>query len=331
MSKPDKKRKKEINSTGSVSEIDSELKADQLDSNVVPKSSIHENPIDDKLRSNEISEIKKQLKDINSKLSNIVSNVDRSVSKMNEKVKDIVERDEERLKNLVTELFEKVKEGFLKSLTKQLEVLESRIFDREVENDKLKNEIKTLKSEVNHQTEENEKLKSEIGNYDDNRRKVENESNQYSRSNNIIISGVEQVNIKSESSLETAEETTKIIVAKINSIANENLTTEDIDIAHRLKKGPAGKKDIIARFKSRMTRNRILRQGKVLRSQNLFVREDLTPLNLEVFMSVKRKMKDEVKSVWSRNGYISYKDTRDVVHHVEWDDYQHWLDLPWPK
>ncbi|KAH3797157.1 hypothetical protein DPMN_150732 [Dreissena polymorpha] len=61
MSKPDKKRKKEVNSTGSVSEIDSELKADQLDSNVVPKSSKHENPNDDKLRSNEISEIKKQL------------------------------------------------------------------------------------------------------------------------------------------------------------------------------------------------------------------------------------------------------------------------------
>ncbi|KAH3709260.1 hypothetical protein DPMN_068722 [Dreissena polymorpha] len=115
---------------------------------------------------------------------------------------------------------------------------------------------------------------------------MENESNQYSRSNNIIISGVEQVDRENESNFETAEETTKLIVTKINSIANENLTAEDIDIAHRLKKGPSGKKDIIARFKSRMTRNRILRQGKVISYQNIFVREDLTPLNLEVFMSV---------------------------------------------
>ncbi|KAH3855586.1 hypothetical protein DPMN_098155 [Dreissena polymorpha] len=227
MSKPDKKRKKEVNSTGSVSEIDNELTADQH-----------------------------------------------------------VERDEEKLKDIVNELFEKVKEDFVKFLTKQIEVLESRIFDKEVENDKLKKKIKTLTSEVNHQTEENEKLKSDIANYDSNRRKLENESNQYSRSSNIIISGVEQVNRGNEFNFETAEETTKLIVAKINSIANENLTAEDIDIAHRLKKGPSGKKDIIARFKSRITRNRILRQGKVLRSQNIFVSEDLTPLNLEVFNDI---------------------------------------------
>ncbi|KAH3859880.1 hypothetical protein DPMN_102705 [Dreissena polymorpha] len=80
-----------------------------------------------------------------------------------------------------------------------------------------------------------------------------------------------------------------------------------------------------------MTRNRVLRQSKLLRAKGVFVREDITPLNYEVFMSVKRKMSDEVKSVWSRNCAISYKDARDVVHRVEWEDYQHWLDLPWPN
>ncbi|KAH3718666.1 hypothetical protein DPMN_061472 [Dreissena polymorpha] len=204
MSKPDKKRKKEVNSTGSVREIDSELTADQQGSNVVQKPSKHDNSVDETFRSNEISEIKKQLKDINSKLSSIVSNVGRSISKMNEIVKNIVERDEKRLKDIVNELFEKVKQDFVKSLTKQLEVLESRIFDKEVENDKLKKEIKTLTSEVNHQTEENDKLKNKIANYDNNRGNMENESNQYSRSNNIIISGVEQVNRGNESSFEMA-------------------------------------------------------------------------------------------------------------------------------
>ncbi|KAH3709259.1 hypothetical protein DPMN_068721 [Dreissena polymorpha] len=87
MSKPDKKRKKEVNSTGSVSEIDNELTAEQHGSNVVPKSSKHENSGDEKFRANKVSEIKKQLKDINSKLSSIVSNVYRSISKMNEKSK----------------------------------------------------------------------------------------------------------------------------------------------------------------------------------------------------------------------------------------------------
>ena len=50
MSKPDKKRKKEINSTGSVSEIDSELTADQHGSNVVQKPSKHENSVDETFR-----------------------------------------------------------------------------------------------------------------------------------------------------------------------------------------------------------------------------------------------------------------------------------------
>ncbi|KAH3737778.1 hypothetical protein DPMN_044372 [Dreissena polymorpha] len=47
MSKPDKKRKKEVNSTGSVSENDNDLAADQYGINVVPKSSKHENSGDE--------------------------------------------------------------------------------------------------------------------------------------------------------------------------------------------------------------------------------------------------------------------------------------------
>ncbi|KAH3719029.1 hypothetical protein DPMN_061857 [Dreissena polymorpha] len=80
-----------------------------------------------------------------------------------------------------------------------------------------------------------------------------------------------------------------------------------------------------------MTRNRVLRQSKLLCAKGVFECEDLTTLNHGVFMSVKRKMSDEIKSVWSRNGANSYKEARDVVHRVEWEDYQHWLDLQWPK
>ncbi|KAH3715146.1 hypothetical protein DPMN_057852 [Dreissena polymorpha] len=199
----------------------------------------------------------------------------------------------------------------------------------------MKKDVKNLKSQVNIQSEENAKLKAELANQENNRRRSENDSNQYSRSNNIILSGIDhsttEIDPNGTPLFESAEETTKISIAKINSITKESLTLEDVDIAHRLRRSPNGKKDIILRFKSRMTRNRVLRQSKLLRAKGVFVREDLTPLNHEVFMSVKRKMSDEVKSVWSRNGAISYKDARDLVHCVEWEDYQHWLDLPWPK
>ncbi|KAH3691676.1 hypothetical protein DPMN_191713 [Dreissena polymorpha] len=211
---------------------------------------------------------------------------------------------------------------------KKIEILEARLFEKEIENDTLKKDVKNLNSQVNIQSEENTKLKAELANQEYNRRRSENDSNQYSRSNNIILSGIDHSTTEIDPNGTPLFESAEISIAKINSITKKSLTLEDVDIAHRLKRSPNGKKDIILRFKSRMTRNRVLRQSKLLRAKGVYVRENLTPLNHEVFMSVKRKMSDEVKSVWSRNGAISYKDARDVVHRVEWEDYQHWLDIP---
>ncbi|KAH3778516.1 hypothetical protein DPMN_179980 [Dreissena polymorpha] len=59
---------------------------------------------------------------------------------MNDKVKDIIERDDERLKN---DLFDKLKEMLLTSCTKQIEILEARLFEKEIENETLKKVAKT--------------------------------------------------------------------------------------------------------------------------------------------------------------------------------------------
>ncbi|KAH3725495.1 hypothetical protein DPMN_051339 [Dreissena polymorpha] len=100
----------------------------------------------------------------------------------------------------------------------------------------------------------------------------------------------------------TEEETTKITIAKINSIIQDSITIEDVDIAHRLKRSPNVRKDIIIRFKLCMTRNRLLRQSKLLRAKGVLVREDLTPVNREVLMSVKRKMSDKLNMSCPRTG-----------------------------
>ncbi|KAH3697763.1 hypothetical protein DPMN_085273 [Dreissena polymorpha] len=110
---------------------------------------------------------------------------------MNDKVKDIIERDNDILKILVKDLFDKLKESLLTSCTKQIEILEARLFEKEIENDTLKKDVKNLKSQVNIQSEENAKLKAELANQENNRRRSENVSNQYSRSNNIILSAIE--------------------------------------------------------------------------------------------------------------------------------------------
>jgi len=69
---------------------------------------------------------------------------------------------------------------------------------------------------------------------------------------------------------------------------------------------------------------------KMLRNAGVFVRDDLTPLNNQVFMSVKKKMPDEVQSVWWQNDSIFYRDRMDNKVRVDWEDYNHWLELPWP-
>ncbi|KAH3697047.1 hypothetical protein DPMN_084532 [Dreissena polymorpha] len=71
-----------------------------------------------------------------------------------------------------------------------------------------------------------------------------------------------------------------------------------------------------------LLRNTVLREGRTLRQSGIFIREELTPLNLEVYMSVKRKMTDEVSSVWTRNGAIFYKNVQEQVTRVDFEDYQ---------
>ncbi|KAH3736964.1 hypothetical protein DPMN_043540 [Dreissena polymorpha] len=121
------------------------------------------------------------------------------------------------------------------------------------------------------------------------------------------------------------------MVKTLNTKLGFQIATNEIDIAHRLKKGPEGKKDIIVRFQSRLLRNTVFREVRIFRQSGIFIREDLTPLNLEVFMSVKRKMTDEVSSVWTRNVAIFYKNVHEQVTRVDFEDYQTWLDRPRSK
>ncbi|KAH3719030.1 hypothetical protein DPMN_061858 [Dreissena polymorpha] len=229
--KQDKKRKKEINSRGSISELETDSIAPELSkkqSSSESAASIGISSGEENTHKSEIADIKKQLKDKieNSKLTNIVSNVDKPINKMNNKVKDIIGRDNERLKNLVNDLLDKLKESLLTSCTKQIKILEARLSEKEIENDTLKKDVKNLKSQVNIHSEENTKLKTELANQENNRRRSENDSNQYSRSNNIILSGTEHSSTKIDPKgmplFESAEEATKISIAKITSITKES-------------------------------------------------------------------------------------------------------------
>ena len=220
-----------------------------------------------------------------------------------------------------------MKDELLKSVSHRIDILESKLFDKEQENDALKKKIEDLETtQTNAQTSINEKMNDlETVNM---QLKLENNSlEQYGRRNNIRVVGIpEQEN-------ESAEQTAQTVAETLNAkLPNTNLKRYDIDIAHRLGKKRDGKpRTVIMKFVSRMTRDNVFKNRKNLKGSNIFINEDLTRINQNILTCVRVKMTDEVESAWSSNGRIFYKHKDKTMHEVKSKDYEKWVDMPWPE
>jgi len=82
----------------------------------------------------------------------------------------------------------------------------------------------------------------------------------------------------------------------------------DIDIAHRLGKADrANRRPIIVKLKSRMTKIRIMRRKKTLKGKNIYINEDPTRENQEVFICMRKKKEESVSSAWTQDGVIKHR------------------------
>ena len=171
-----------------------------------------------------------------------------------------------------------------------------------------------------------ESLQNEITREHAYRRKFQNEIEQNHRRNNIRIFGVNDNNKR-----ESARETANIVVDMLKSSNVIDISLYDIEYAYRLPNRKRAKRDIIVRFVSGYTKEEIMKTRRNLKGSGVFINEDLTPLNLEVLMSVKKKMPDEVRDAWASNGRIMMKNAYGRVSEISFDDYEHWLELPWPN
>ena len=70
---------------------------------------------------------------------------------------------------------------------------------------------------------------------------------------------------------------------------------------------------------------------KFLRQRNIFVNEDLTSLNQEVFTPIRLRGEEEVRSVWTKNGRIMIRRYDDSISPVDFKYYNQWLALPLPS
>ncbi|XP_052261760.1 myosin-6-like [Dreissena polymorpha] len=248
---------------------------------------------------------------------------------INEKLKNVITKDSKELKDLVKEIVIQLKEELFSTFIQRLDKMEGELFDNDIENNKKTKQIDDLRGELQEQKEENERLKKALKNNEYANQLHINELEQYSRRNNIRIEGIE------DSEREDYIETTEKVINTLNAhIPDLNLSKIDIDISHRI--GPfqrQKKRPIIVKMVSRMRRHQIMQAAKLLRkkAQPVYVNDHLTKLNAEVFASVRRKQSDIVKSTWTREGAIFYRDVNEQTHKVNTEQYRFWLDLPWPN
>jgi hypothetical protein len=296
---------------------------------------------------------------------------------------NVLTKNDDSLKFMIKDIIKEMKEELLKTVDYKIDLLESKLFEKDEEINKQNEKIEKLSKRLEEQEADYDTLKFEFRKQENRSNELFNNTEQYSRINNIRINGIpeknndnknesnenkkqdegtelsdqkdetksnevsniEEVTMESMESpsyaevarrnpkgLESPEETRDLVIKTLNEkLPGLNLKKEDIDTCHRLGKKSEGKgRQIIVRFKSRLTKDAIMRRKKNL-PKPLFVSEDLTKRNHHVLMCVKNKMPDEVDKCWTLNGKIYYKDKVGNIKQVHYNDYENWIDLPWPE
>ena len=169
-------------------------------------------------------------------------------------------------RDIIKEIFQQMKDEFLLSVYKRIEILEGRLFEKDQDNykllgsiDQLKQQIEENNSKIEEQKVENQKLREQIEKTNQNFESKMNDMEQYSRKNSVRISGIR------ETGFESAEETIENVTETLNkAFKHLNLQNEHINIAHRLGKKKnvphaTEHRQIIVKFHSRMIKDSILK------------------------------------------------------------------------
>ncbi|XP_070531550.1 uncharacterized protein [Ptychodera flava] len=153
-----------------------------------------------------------------------------------------------------------------------------------------------------------------------------NDLQQYTRRNNLEISGIPQQD----------NENTDDIVVKVAAAAGVRISSDDIDISHRLpRRTRRNSQDqhqpapIIVKFVRRTIRNKIYSSKKLLKDKTarhigaatnyrIFINENLTPTNKQLFYQTNQlRTAKQWKFIWTNNGKIyTRKTTDDPAIHI---------------
>ena len=216
---------------------------------------------------NQIDKIFTELKAINSKLSNLTI-IEEQITDLKDELKLVIESQ--------------------KFINKQYEDQKNEISRIKEINGQIYNENKSLKLTIN-------KLEQSLNEQID----CINSLEQYERKQMGDIVGIPRFDI---------EDTDKIVLA-ISEKFNMDLCLDDIEISHRVSNHD--KAPIIVKFKSRRKRDQFLSEGKQSKimtedlgyqeenSENrIYINENLTKRNKDIFIETKIKLKGKAKYIW---------------------------------
>ena len=125
-----------------------------------------------------------------------------------------------------------------------------------------------------------------------------NNLEQYTRRNSVRIYGVDDRD-KKETCIEPARKVVKLAKDKLEL----DITTADIDIAHRTGAFTGdGNRPIICKFVSRITKHEVVKARRKLKNTATVIKEDLTVQNAKLL--AKTKECETVAKAWSDEGKI---------------------------
>ncbi|XP_031342268.1 uncharacterized protein LOC116170183 [Photinus pyralis] len=154
---------------------------------------------------------------------------------------------------------------------------------------RLENDLSQTESELS-------KVKIELAETKEALRVYKDETEQYSRRNSLRFFGVPEIN---------KEDVPTVIATLCSERMHLNITTDMIDIAHRLPGKEGKNRPIIVKFISRHAKNLIFRSKKQLKGSSIVIREDLTKARQQLLKECATRYGS--KCVWTSDCKIFVK------------------------
>ena len=149
----------------------------------------------------------------------------------------------------------------------------------------------------------------------------------YAHNDNLIISGLPSVDYSDAASAnttrdatESSQSTERAVLEFVNNTLNVPTKSNDISIAHRLKRTTAtgqNPPNIMVRFANRKIRNDVYAAQRQLRTtslrpgnpnQAIYINEDLTKENVQIFKQARATVRQKtLHKCWTNDGFVFVK------------------------